>query len=164
MLEVWPAGHADAGGEWDGVSGCLHTRHGLQIVEKQSQLERAHCSLKELEQSLGRSEAERAAARADGEARVAALDARKAELEKQLRGASVAAAAARAQGVAARVHALEARLHVTRTAKASAEQRLQECRVRLRRRCCHMRCLRGGGGGCLKHACAAAGSAPGGEA
>lgn len=104
----------------------------LQIQEKHALLERAHGGLKALEQSLDRSEAEHAASRADAEARVAAITAHKADLERQLRSTGAAAAAARVQGAAARVHALEARLQGTRAAKMSAEQQLRECRVRRR--------------------------------
>lgn len=100
----------------------------MQIDSQHQELENLHKGMRELEATLGRSEADKAAARALYEERVHAANARKKELERQLR--SQAAAASEGAAAAPKIRELGQHLDKLQASKAAAVRELRACQVR----------------------------------
>jgi hypothetical protein len=95
---------------------------------QQQELEDLHIGMRELEATLGRSEAEKAEARALYEERVKAANARKNALERQLR--SQAAAASEGAAATSKIRELSHNLQKLQASKANAVLELRACQVR----------------------------------
>ena len=108
---------------------ALHVA-AMQIDSQHQELESLHKGMRELEATLGRSEADKAAARALYEERVHAANARKKELERQLR--SQAAAASEGAAAAPKIRELSQNLDKLQASKAAAVHELRACQVQCR--------------------------------
>lgn len=108
----------------------------MQIELQQRELEDLHKGMRELEASLDRSEADKAAARMRYEERIQAANARKNSLEVQLR--SQAAAASENVAAASKIRELSQNLEKLQASKANAVRDLRASQVRSYSVFCHL--------------------------
>lgn len=114
----------------------VHDTAVIQIDQQQQELEGLHKGMRELEATLGRSEADKAAARAQYEERVHAVNARKNALERQL--CSQAAAASEGAAAAPKIRELSQHLDKLQASKADAVRELRACQVLMRGPLCRL--------------------------